>query len=1072
MSAPRFGGGGEGGGAGAVHRMEWRGKVAWRTPGLGPAVLLAFLAAVPAWSQAPSNARMLSVLEKVVKEKGLPITATGSFLTGDKFKDPLTGGTSDFDMTLRMPGDVSDAEAAKKWREMKQVLEAEIRKEFSPAEANKILARTNLYPPDQLMPPGSIQTQRQAAGQFRKLNAVPSLDPALNSYHAGSDVLNLTPDQWKAASEGLYGEGGAEFRKVYDHKAGRTFVAMPDANGKVEVIRVKNPGPFSGAWAELTPEGRGGLITQLNHKTLDLLAEGDERAAMKNIARMLDEHAAFQRELGIDLGGDAKLKGMLSKGQPLTGDESKLLRKRILEMEIQNQFMLRQAGDPDLLRKIAKSPAWQRMMDAGIGALDTIDKLQKFMMVFEVANIARGYVKGDDDAFAKGLYKFALSLGAGTPAAMAEIADLAMELTKALGVGLANKHLDVLDFLQGLGRDHVRDQTTISDARDLLRLWPTEAAFLAAVEARARDAHPFDTPVDKMQRELWAERSLALYRKVVKDVAKQWWDLVDIAEGQGYQLSVSGAEPVTARRFRVTVPNEEGRATVTARVRGMRLDAGYLTAEFDRLAAFDPARLGPDREGGKVRVYYEWIVNGRSIERFRSEPHLTVRGLAPGEHTILARVHYSYLPKETWFFLKHDGFAAATVTVAAGEEAEEPTGQVAGEGAGSRGEPPTHPGGVPGGPAPAPTAEMGSGETSGGPRAAADAGGDPATGGSPMAGASGDTGKTASSGAWVMVETRAHKADDARGEGSWRCKGTAGDGSANLVEIANRGEQTCSYSASWTSPPTKLVPGETVAFSGSLRMSSSSPEGEGYYLGAYLGLAWERPDIAIGYASGSSVSIVEGVSVSSREGPRQASGAGQFAVPGGAAGARMMIRAGLSAGTASRVAAMDYIYEFQSDPPDAPPRPGMAGQPPPAWSAPPVPPDQMRAALADLHGGAGTSGEAGGGSAMAPAVGAVPGLEDIEAEARAEAAAEVIRQLQNAAVGEVNAERRAAIAAENERRAALARRAAAQEAQRRALEVAQRRALEELFRKSLSKPEPRKSESRGSGSSSKTKCDK
>lgn len=710
MTGPRFGNGERAGVFGKLLGTTWWAGGAGRAVWLGVPVLFAISAGVPAWSQEASNARMLSVLERVVKEKGLPITATGSFLTGDKFKDPLKGGTSDFDMTLRMPGDVSDAEAAKRWREVKKALEIEIRKEFSPAEANKILARTNLYPPDQLMPPESIQTQRQAAGQFRKLNAVPSLDPAMNNYPPGGEVLDLTPDQWKAASEGLYGEGGANFRKVYDHKAGRTFVAVPDANGKVTVVRVKNPGPFSGAWSELSPEGRSGLITQLNHKTLDLLADGDERAAMKNISRMLDERAKFQKHLGIDLGQDAQLRQMMSKGGALTADESKLLRKKIVEFELQNQFMLRQAGNPGVLSEFSRGQMWQRMKGFAGATLDTLDKVQKFMMVLEVAHMARGYARGEREEVIKALYKFGLGLGAGTPAAMAELADLMLEVSKSLGIGLANRNLDVLDFLQGIGRDHETGATTINDAREILRLWPTEAAFVAAVEARARDAHPFDTAVDKMQREQWIERSLALYRSVVKDVAKQWWGLVDIAQGQTYLLSVSGAEPVTSSRFRVAVAHEGSRVTVTARVRGTRVDPGHLAAEFDRLAAFDPTRLGPDREGGKVRVYHEWILDGRSVERFRPEPSLTLAGLSPGEHTIIARVHYSYLPKETYFFLKHDGFSAATVTVVVGDgaEEEEPVGQVADAGRESGGVQGS-PGGETGGAAPASSPEMAAG---------------------------------------------------------------------------------------------------------------------------------------------------------------------------------------------------------------------------------------------------------------------------------------------------------------------------------------------------------------------------
>ena len=89
------------------------------SPPVGPVVPQEELmdAATRTWFKSLSGTRrgVALALIETVSESGARIVSVGSWVTGVKHNDPLTGGTSDQDMRLTMSG-ANEAEAVGRWR--------------------------------------------------------------------------------------------------------------------------------------------------------------------------------------------------------------------------------------------------------------------------------------------------------------------------------------------------------------------------------------------------------------------------------------------------------------------------------------------------------------------------------------------------------------------------------------------------------------------------------------------------------------------------------------------------------------------------------------------------------------------------------------------------------------------------------------------------------------------------------------------------------------------------------------------------------------------------------------------
>ena len=164
-------------------------------------------AAAPAAPAAQAlHLRMQRVLSRFVEETGQSVMGVGSWISGTTFNP----ATSDFDMRLVVEEGLGPTQQAARWRDARVKLTALIRDEFG-GEAGKLISRTNVYPPNQLM--AGVEDTADALERFQRLNTVPSL--------AYSGPVNArTPVKY---AEGLYGAGAQTYVQGYERKAGRLF---------------------------------------------------------------------------------------------------------------------------------------------------------------------------------------------------------------------------------------------------------------------------------------------------------------------------------------------------------------------------------------------------------------------------------------------------------------------------------------------------------------------------------------------------------------------------------------------------------------------------------------------------------------------------------------------------------------------------------------------------------------------------------------------------------------------------------------------------------------------------------
>lgn len=178
-----------------------------------PLMLLVALAlAPPVLAQTAMNLRMQKVLGKFVEKTGYPVMGVGSWISGKAFD----AATSDFDMRMVWPGGGTEAQQLAHWQKARGEMISLIQKEFGD-DAGRILSRTNLYAPNQLMK--GVETAADAMERFQSLKTVPSLA------HNGPVTAQTTAKY----GEGLYGAGSQTYVQGYEKGAGRLFY---NNNGK------------------------------------------------------------------------------------------------------------------------------------------------------------------------------------------------------------------------------------------------------------------------------------------------------------------------------------------------------------------------------------------------------------------------------------------------------------------------------------------------------------------------------------------------------------------------------------------------------------------------------------------------------------------------------------------------------------------------------------------------------------------------------------------------------------------------------------------------------------------------
>jgi hypothetical protein len=458
-----------------------------RSYGLTLLVLAAFSVFAHGTCEAQSTAsRMLNVVRKFVQQTGNDVVGLGSWIRGGQYRDVLTVGdavaASDHDLRLLVPPGVGPEEAALRWRNSRQQFIRLINEEFG-QNAGKVLEKTNLYPPNQLL--AAVEDAEDATRLFVRNNQVPNL-----GYSKAID--SNIPQKF---TEGLYGNGAQAWTQAYERNAGMRF------------YNVKGNVFTSGTQYLHTLEGQAKVSS----------------AGMANTARQWIEHAASS----ID-SNDAKSVGKylerverdLSKSRALIGvaaDETWKAEMQTLASQLRSspsslsslnqritQALQRASMESAILARVEGSSATQRAaLRAILGAIQGGDDLgrkilelsgkipiDKLMDAIIAAIAARemGIALGEED-YAKAIAALGL---AGDPffiGVLAQITHQSLEAAKDAGATLVGYRQGCEDLMAGIfsggafeaeGRSYTHDQ--------LFEEFKEERGINAFVMARATEA--------------------------------------------------------------------------------------------------------------------------------------------------------------------------------------------------------------------------------------------------------------------------------------------------------------------------------------------------------------------------------------------------------------------------------------------------------------------------------------------------------------------------------------------------------------------------------------------------------
>ncbi|MFO7945407.1 MAG: hypothetical protein R6V19_01135, partial [Armatimonadota bacterium] len=383
---------------------------------------------------------------KFVEREGHSVMGVGSWISGKGFN----AATSDFDMRLVTPKGGSTGQQLQQWKQARSRLTKLIKQEFG-SSADDILARTNLYAPNQLM--RGVEDTADAIDRFRKLNTVPNLS------HNGP-VTAATPAKY---AEGLYGPGSQTYVQGYEKAAGRLFY---NNNGKC-VTGLSELAHLGEGAPKYTAAGTATTAGQWAMHGMDELAGGRAEKVAKYLERMerdivksrslsrLPQDMAFRKEL-------RQMRDLLKKNPgklvDVSDDVTRLLMRGKAESAVLAGF--ENAGP---VRR-----AYMRVMLDGVAAKNQVGKLLDRVMRatpdWVNAQNAMNFI-----TFAVGTHATAQAAGRGNvmetlgtacehlkwikgfgPLLMAEITTAIIEESKASGYDLAAGSQEAWDLMAGI----------------------------------------------------------------------------------------------------------------------------------------------------------------------------------------------------------------------------------------------------------------------------------------------------------------------------------------------------------------------------------------------------------------------------------------------------------------------------------------------------------------------------------------------------------------------------------------------------------------------------------------------
>ena len=515
------------------------------------------------WAQDTSIApRMQEVVKRFVSETGYQVIGVGSWIRGTGYQP----GRSDHDMRLLLPRGTSPQEAQRAWATAQQRLREMIKQEFG-EQAQRILQRTNLYPPSQLMQ--GVESAEDALERFMRYQRVPNLG------YTGP----VGPNTPARLTEGLYGPGADAYIKSYERTAGKLFYRD---GGKV-YAGLTDLTHLSEGVPRYTISGTANTAAQWASHLIDDLEAGREAQRLVKLLERLERDLVKSRDLArlsIDFPLRDQIRSLIAKlkdNPAAVGamDDAirQTARRATTEAAILRRYESAGALQRSFLREMLEASDKDNALGKTIGKLKdkfpnvSMDKIiHGLLLVYAAHTTSRAAGEGD---IGKAVSESTLPFLGLTASVMAQITQAILESARETGYQFAAGSQTAFDLLEGiftgLGRAGVSDRSYTLD--QLVENIHTEEGLRSFVWARAQEAAARDWGPAGAIHDLGTAE--AIFQRCYPAILQAWQmrrellameilDLVDRLEDQSVVLTY---QPCPAQ---IPAPDKPVNVTVTA----------------------------------------------------------------------------------------------------------------------------------------------------------------------------------------------------------------------------------------------------------------------------------------------------------------------------------------------------------------------------------------------------------------------------------------------------------------------------------------------------------------------------
>lgn len=559
----------------------------------------------------PTNKRILEIVKSHMFTEAKPgsqMLGLGSHVTGEKYKDPLLGGTSDHDFRFIPSQGSSNQEAFEEWVKAKNKITSAIREEFGD-QADDVLKTINIYPPNQLM------------------EGVDSLEDAKDVFN---NVYKTKPNLGGGPVEGNFSKGSKGFVQQYEVKKG-VLIYQDPVTGKTytktgEAIEFQH---LIEGKATHTASDFADAADDFAKLIRDDIHAKDLRSMQKHLER-IDEYLARgkQRVSGYH---DDYIKNLIKKvenAEELTDDLLKEVNQALRNVQF-DTLLLKRMNDLKVTKAVPLLTRWQKLRSSAIEIMDQVPLDRFISCVFTALDIymsAEMMESGNDEGAYRNLLAAGVSFVGFPPAILANMTNIIIDEMKVSGYSFVNSFQDCEDLLAGICQSTTEQKLEKTMDDIIYKDQPvTSKDFREAVgpslQTNARDCvhkgfGPANDKSDDVKETDLFDRCLAdLYNKwkrrrleIMGQVAEANVLFVKWLQGQIITLE-STPEPVIITRKDGEF--EETKATIKANI---RLDQNQGAEIFKRMR--DPIRvLGGKKHVASVeaRINYIWTVNGQQF---------------------------------------------------------------------------------------------------------------------------------------------------------------------------------------------------------------------------------------------------------------------------------------------------------------------------------------------------------------------------------------------------------------------------------------------------------------------------